>query len=186
MRVITRHGLGEVTNFPREGIHLSVRLDKPVCGKNNIQLVGEEIFLLSDYAVIRVLNITSAGWFSNLQFWPSLEEANKMLSLFAPPDETTVVLNLEDGTFKVNRQLGLLAQDFLTLYPWVDRWAAERSAFDEDRIKAVRVFRNMKDNTIGSTGIQATALLDVSAKKIISFYLLTELLCGPVLSKDFV
>lgn len=169
MRVITPFGFGEVEKLPESG-SITVDLEQSFLGKSSMWLDRiSQVFPFTDFAVVRVLNITGSGWFSNLQFQ---RESQPYPSVFTPPDETTFLLHVLTGHFSVDRELGILAQKFLWIQPWVDRWSVERSTPLDDGDVARAVFDVERKRTVGSLGIQASILLDMRAQKISRFCLM--------------
>ena len=86
MRVVTRFGFGEAESLDQAPI--AVLLDKPFLGQPKMHLEKGEVFIFSEWAVVRVLNIMGRGLFSNLQFYGSRASAAARLNFPAPPDET--------------------------------------------------------------------------------------------------
>jgi len=184
MRVITQFGFGEAESLEQEFIE--VILDKPFLDENRIDLRKGEVFLFSDRAVLRVLNITGSGWFSNLQFCDSLA-AEAIVTLPTPPDETTFFLDLTKGIFRVNRRLGLFAQNSLIMKPWVDRWAREEAETFNFISEARKAFQDEKEKIAGTSGgIEAFVHLDMEGGgNILSFYLVVPLPQGVIFEKEF-
>jgi len=184
MRVVTPHGFGEVESLDEQQI--SVTLDQVFLEQNPILLDREQVFLFSDWTIVRVLNITAHGWFSNLQFYPSKESAEAQLSMPSPPDETRFFLDLESGRYTCNRSLGLLVNGPLEIAPWVDRWAEERSVTHRLIEEARIAFRRDKERLAGSTGIQASALLEQEGGgTILAFYLAVAPPQGVIYDREF-
>ncbi|MFC1656487.1 hypothetical protein ACFL14_00760 [Patescibacteria group bacterium] len=166
-RVITPFGFGKA-DLDTEGYCIPVELDVPFLGDKTPSLDKGQVFLYSSWAVARVLNITGEGWFSNLQFYISLEEAEKQLTNPAPPDETRFCLDLIEGTFQTNQGLGLIAGEAMLIQPWVDRWAREQTCPIEDLGRAMSVFDYQAlciDAVAG--GILSQILLDLQNSKIL-------------------
>jgi hypothetical protein len=192
MRVVTPFGFGETVGLKEKEIlvnqgPITVILDKPFLNQNQVRLEKGEVFLFSDWAVIKVLNITGHGWFSNLQFYNSKADAETMLVLPTPPDETTFFLNLQSGRFGVNRHLGILAQYSLILKPWVDRWAKERTETFKYISEAREAFRKEKNSISGTSGgIEVVVHLDSEGGgNILGFYLVVPSPPGVIFEKEF-
>jgi len=185
-RVITPFGFGRAGEINQQG-KVSVQLDEPFLGKNPLMLdsIGQ-VFLFSDSAIIRVLNISGAGLFSNLQFHLSPPDWQWAFQNSSPPDETKFLLDLDHGVFTANRQLGFLAQDYLALYPWVDRWGPERTVTYEHMAEAVNGFADQRENLCGATGIHASLLLDIQLKRILWFYLTINPPQGVIYEEKFI
>jgi len=184
MRVVTHLGFGEVENLDEQ--HISVLLDEAFLGQNPMTLSKEEVFLFSDWAIVKVLNITAHGWFSNLQFYPSKESAEAQLSKPSPPDETTFFLDLESGRFTCNRQLGLLVKGPLWIQPWIDRWTEEQSTPFTYIHEALTAFQMAKESLAGSMGIQASALLErEGGGTVLAFYVAIAPPQGVIFEKEF-
>ncbi|GEM_PF-4141000 len=125
MRVITPFGFGDISESRRTG-NVQVELDQPFLGDKVMTLdAGSQVFPFTEVAVARILNISGAGWFSNLQFHKAPKE---QFFLPTPPDETTFFLSLASGDFLVNRELGTLAQKALWIQPWVDNHSLKGDA----------------------------------------------------------
>jgi len=192
MRVITPFGFGETVGLEeKEKLEdqksIEVILDKPFLEQTQMKLEKGEVFLFSDWAVVRVLNVTAHGWFSNLQFHNSQAGAEAMLIIPTPPDETTFFLNLQSGRFKVNRNLGIVAQHSLIMKPWVDRWAEERTEIFDLISEARKAFRKEKESIAGtSEGIEAFVHLDSEGGgNILGFYLVVPSPNGVIFEKEF-
>lgn len=185
MRVITSFGFGEVENC--DGEHAEVTLDEAFLDERKVTLdCISEISLFSPFAVVRVLNVSGAGWLSNLRFHPTSDSCMSIFKQSTPPDETSFFLNLETGDAISNRTLGLLAQDFLWIQPWLDRWDIERSETFQDKHTALESFRAHKEQLAGTSGgISANVLLDTQSKKMLHFHLSVTPPQGIIFSKDF-
>lgn len=97
VKVITRFGVGSVEKFPIEEPVALVSLQTSSLNQptiSTISLSRSEIFALTPWAIVRILNISWKGWFSNIQFHGSLEDAQRCLLSPSPPDETTFFLDL--------------------------------------------------------------------------------------------
>lgn len=185
MRVITPFGFGETASLKESPI--TVVLDEPFLDQKQIGMDKREVFLFSPWAVVKVLNIMGHGWFSNLQFHGSRAEAEMMLDFPSPPDETTFFLDLDSGSFKVNRDLGILAQNSFIMKLWVDRWAKEHTETFAFISKARESFREEKKESGGTTGgIEAFIHLDgEGGGNVLGFYLLITVPRGVVFEKEF-
>ena len=185
MRVVTPFGFGETINLKEKFI--IVALDKPFLDQDQMGLEKGEVFLFSNWATIKVLNITAHGWFSNLQFHESRASAEMILASPTPPDETTFFLDLQFGRFRVNRDLGILAQHSLIMKPWVDRWAEERTKTFGLISEARKAFHKEKDSVAGTSGgIEAFVHLDgEGGGNILGFYLIVPPPHGVIFEKEF-
>ena len=185
MRVVTQFGFGEAESLNQESV--AVILDEPFLDQKRMNLEKGEIFLFSEWAVLKVLNITGHGWFSNLQFYDFQASAEAMLTIPTPPDETSFFLNLQTGRFKVSRHLGILAQHSLIMKPWVDRWARERTETFNLISEAREAFRKEKESIAGTSGgIEAFVHLDSEGGgNILGFYLVVPSPNGVIFEKDF-
>lgn len=187
MRVITPFGLGELEIEEWEPPIVRVNLDKPFLEKHALFLDKiSEVFCLSNFAAVRVLNISGSGWFSNLQFHDCPSDARKLLfKNYSPPDETTFYLDLKNGSVEVNRELGFAAQKMLWINPWLDRWAIEKAIHSSDYSSTLKLFKEEKEKTAGTTGgIRGSVLLDIENKKILWCYLFIA--TGVVWEKKFI
>ena len=110
-----------------------------------------------------------------------------MLAIPTPPDETTFFLNLQFGRFRVNRDLGILAQRSLIMKPWVDRWAKERTEVFDYISEARKAFRKEKEGIAGTSGgIEALVHLDsAGGGNILGFYLVVPSPHGMIFEKEF-
>lgn len=170
MKVITSYGFGEIKltekEFSENQGTIEVILEESLPGDINRNLPKEEIYLFSNWAIARILNISAHGYFSNFQFCGSRAEAEAILVLPAPPDETKIFLDLQSGIFKTNHALGVLAQDSLLIRPWIDRWAKENTAIFESVNEARNVFKTEIKETAGTSGgIMAITHLEVENKR---------------------
>lgn len=192
MRVVTPFGFGETIGLEEKETlanqkFITVILDKPFLDQTQMRLEKGEVFLFSDWAIVRVLNITAHGWFSNLQFHDSQASAEMTLTSPTPPDETTFFLNLQSGRFRVNRDLGMLAQHSLIMKPWVDRWAEERTENFNLIAEARKAFRKEKESIAGTSGgIEAFVHLDSEGGgNILGLYLVVPSPHGVIFEKEF-
>ena len=110
-----------------------------------------------------------------------------MFATPTPPDETTFFLNLQSGRFKLNRDLGILAQHSLILRPWVDRWAEERTETFDYISEAREAFRREKEKIAGTSGgIEAVMHLDSEGGgNILGFYLIVPPPLGIIFEREF-
>ncbi len=186
VKVITHFGIGSVEKFPIEEPVATVSLQKPFLSQETVILSREEVFALTPWAVVRVLNVSGKGWFSNIQFHLSSESAQQYLFLPSPPDETTFFLDLQSQEVMVTRELGVLARDFLWIKPWLDRWGQEGSETFKDREFAITLFERSKEAIAGATGIHSQALLDMRSKKVLWFYITIAPPEGVIVEKMFI
>lgn len=153
MRVVTSFGFGEAKNPERDPT--LVTLDTPFFGQKKMEIGKRQLFLFSDWAVLRVIYIEGGGSFANLQFCHCPGCAAAVLGLPAPPGETIFFLDLKRGTFRVNHQLDTLVSQSLIMEVWVDRWArnptetfvqisAARSAFERKKEGAAQTAQGIK------------------------------------------
>lgn len=174
MRVITTLGLGTAAgSYPRDGAPLAVTLDLPYLGSQIATLAwGQEAFPLSSYPVIRVLNVDGVGLVSNLRFRPSWTSARYETVTPHPPDETIFALNLKDGSIEstlLNRLPNVAA---LSVVTWLDRWAPERGRQWPTVAEALSDWEETTERLAGTSGgISASALLDLTAGRLLRFSL---------------
>lgn len=178
MRVITRFGFGEAQlSFPARDENIAVHLDKTFRGGETMDLHRiAEVFPFTDYATVRVINTSSptkkGPFFSNLQFHLSPTEAERLLSIPTPVDETTLVLNLENGTFKANRTFSVLPEGTIALAPWVDRWAPGPPMAFGDVVSGVEVFDHVRETfTPASDVISSGILLNILEGRVMRFFI---------------
>ena len=181
MRVITEFGLGTVNDWPenpdqlvsvnQSALHPRGRVIDLSRNKVPRRFLRREVLPLTDYAVIRVINVTGLGIASNLQFYDSKTAAKAVFDDPKPVGETRFLLNLKDSTFQLNYELGFAAvEDCLWLQPWVDRWGIERSGYLDRDEPALEKFDAWREETGGTTGgILASAFLDIPKKQILRF-----------------
>jgi len=186
VKVITHFGIGSVEKFPIEEPVATVSLQKPFLNQETITLSRGEVFALTPWAIVRVLNISGRGWFSNIQFHLNSETAKQCLLLPSPPDETTFFLDLLSEDIAVNRALGILAHDFLWIKPWLDRWGQEENETFEDRELAISSFQRGKEAIAGATGVHTQALLDMRSKKVLWFYIAIAPPEGVIVERKFI
>lgn len=166
-RVLTHLGFG--TMIASKDPAVKVELDHPFFGRRGQIFQEKEVFLFSRWALLRVLNISGAGLFSTMQFYPSPEAAWVALGGSTPPDETKIFIDLESLRIGFNRRL--LAEDYLLVNTWIDRWAKEMGAPFEEEGEAVSFFEEEQKCLAGAMGIGASALLDIRKHKLLRLYL---------------
>lgn len=187
VRVITPYGFGVVSGRELATSSCEVALDEPFLNEKTLRLnPGSEIFPFDVFAVARVLNISGHGWFSNLQFHVTRQEALSRLYLPSPPDETAFFLNFTTGKAEWNRELGVLAGSVLWMQPFVDRWAAEKTRVFDDQKEALRQFRRNRSLLYGASGISASLLLDVKNGAILWFFIAVAPPQGVIFEKKFI
>ncbi len=176
-RIITHLGFGSYE--PIGGILntdvMEVTLDEPFLGEKKQMVSRRERFTFSPWGVIRVINVGGVGILSNLQFLPGvLQEAAYLHRLQVPPDETHFVFDLETCAGKVwpSQSLGLAADNYLIMRPWIDRWGRENNPlFDgtgfDSQPEALRAFEQEIDRLAGATGISSMVLYSVQEQKIL-------------------
>ncbi len=184
MRVITSYGLGEVNDIEWKGgaSFVTVRLEKPFYDRNMMEMERKDVYIISDWAIVRVINVTGYDIFSNLQFFPSWKEAKEAFSNPAPPDETVFLLHLEEGIFDVNC---CLQEDNMIIKPWVDRWAKERTEIYESSSEAKSAFHREELEISGTTGGIAS-FINLEKKRILGFFITIPIPNGMVVKKSFV
>jgi hypothetical protein len=199
MRVLTSTGFGEVNDsyFEEDTDLVEVTMEDqsdPLGGK---QLsLRDDIYDWGDYAVIRVVVVEgNVGFYSNILPFIDRMEAMAFYNAPSPGGETRFLLNLDEGTFQVSRQLGLLAGRYLRISPWLDRWASERRPFegvedDEgqgfDLMRSVAEFDITTEARVGTSGgILSDVLLDLDRKKILRFVIFAMVCRGAVFNKRF-
>jgi len=191
MRVITRFGFGEVTDWEGRDPSVDVALEKAWLGKHSMTLdrVGE-VFPWSEWATVRVTNMERFGIFSNIRFHPTREDAQRQLREPGPPNETTFFLDFVTGNAGLNRRLGRAAEHFLVLNPWLDRWAPERTKCFKELDPAVRTFAEQRENLVDGEGVCSSLLLDVREQpqaRLLWFILLVEgNMNGPIFEKKLI
>lgn len=187
-RVITAFGIGTIVEEFSSGFEaVRVTLDKPFLGESQIRMGKNEVFLFSDWAIVKVINIAGHGCFSNLQFCDSQVSAEAMLDFSTPPDETIFFLDFQSGRFRVNHQLGLLARHSIIIKPWVDRWAPERTESFNLIAQACEEFLVEKESLAGTTaGIGAFVHLgSEGGGNILGFYIAIPSPQGVIFEKEF-
>ncbi len=191
MRVITRFGFGEVVSSLGNSPLVDVKLEKPWLGKDLMTLDRvSEVFPWSEWATIHVANMERFGTFSNIRFHPTREKAWKQLREPGPPNETTFFLDFVTGNAELNRRLGDLAERFVVLNPWLDRWAPERTICFEEEDEAVEVFATRRGSLVSGEGICSSLLMDVRNQpqaNLLWFILLIEGdVNGPIFERKLV
>jgi len=190
MKAITPFGFGRVNLKEREFLtnrgSVAVALETPFLGNKLMDLTRDEVFIFSDWAAVRVLNITAHGLFSNLQFYESRASAEALLTAPVPPDETILFLDLQSGRFKINHRFGVLTKSII-IRPWVDRWAKEMTTPFELITNAREAFRKETKETAGTSGGIATVIhLDTEGRgNILGFCLTVPPPLGVVFQKEF-
>jgi len=184
MRVVTPCGLGNTDeDVDFTGI-LEVKLDESFAGQEVHELqAGTEVFPFTEWAVVRVLNVSGVGYISNFQFQESPINHSFPWTFPVLPDEVTFFLELTTGKLIVNQELGLLAQDFMMIRPWVDRWGRERAEVFKTREEAIAGFRKELKEVAGSAGLSSAILIDVQNEKLLSFALFAMTVHGPIYMK---
>ncbi len=189
IRVITAFGIGTIVEGSLSGHEaIIVSLDKPFLDKNQIRMGEKEVFPFSDWVIVKVLNVAGHGVFSNLQFYTSKADAEVMLTLPTPPDETIFLIDLQSGGFKTNHPLGLFAQPQQSFFmrPWLDRWAKERTTETFNLISEARkAFRKEIANTAGAVGISSFIHLDSQDGNVLGFCLIVPPPHGVIFEKEF-
>jgi len=191
IKVITSSGFGRVNTIPTnpdEVIRVELEQDDPL-GKTQ-RLPHDEVYQFGDYFVIRVLSPKGAEVISNILPFAELDDAEAFYSDIVTGGETKFLLDLATGEFKVMRQLGLLANRFMHIQPYMDCLAPEPSAKlsdDDDSLdSAISRFDAWEKTCAGtSSGIFVPTLLDTDEKKIIRFAIAVTACRGVVFSKKF-
>ncbi|MDP3948540.1 MAG: hypothetical protein Q8Q17_01170 [bacterium] len=201
VRVITSNGFGEVSpiDFSRGlDTQVKVELEKRVKLEENNLLIWRQTFQRRDvyefgeYMVIRVVNVNGMGVYSNILPFGQPISAHRVYNTTAPGGETKFLLNLVTGAFEVSNQLGLLANQFLHLKPWLDRWGRELSAVPssdnyslEMETATLRFDRWEKECSGTGGGIFAPVLLDLEKMRVLRFAIAVTVNRGVVFSKRF-
>ncbi len=169
MRVITHLGFGDsIREDPNDMV--VVRLDEPFLGVQDQIFRKDEMFIFTDWALLRVLNISGGGLFSNLQFFPSQQTAQIALMSPSPPDETRFLIDLRSPDVQINQSLNS-SEDYQEIHSWVDRWAPERGTLYEDGRQAIACFDEDAARLGGATGIQASLLIDLEKQRLLRFFI---------------
>ena len=184
MRVITEFGLGTVNDWPENPDQLvSVNFNQGLPDQEGQEgkvvelskratrapqrFLRREVFPLTDYAVVRVINL---GVASNLLFYDSETSAKAVFDDPKPADETRFLLNLKDLAFQLNYELGFAVENYLWLQPWVDRWGIERSGCLDIDEPTLEKFDSWREETASTTGgILASVFLDIPKRRILRF-----------------
>lgn len=166
MRVLTHLGFGSMIASKDPAVR--VELDHPFLGKREQVFQEKEIFLFSPWALLRVLNISGAGLFSTMQFYPSPEAAWVALGGSTPPDETKIFIDLESLCIGLNRRLHV--EDYLFVNTWVDRWGKERGESFEEEKEALSRFEEEQEHLAGAAGIGVSVLLDIRKRKLLRLF----------------
>jgi hypothetical protein len=128
---------------------------------------------------VQTQKIGGVGLVSNLQFFISEDEMHQHLRRpLAPPDETHFVFDLESGSAYATQSLGLFAEDFLIIRPWLDRWGREQNPLEggsmyEEEAEALAAFDNELKRIGGSAGISSGALFNTRDGTLLWLYLST-------------
>jgi len=187
VRVITPYGFGVIGDHDVASSSDEVTLDRPFLNEKTLRLNRvSEVFPFGDFAVARVLNISGHGWFSNLQFHVTRQDTLSRLYLPSPPDETAFFLNFTTGKAEWNRDLGISAGNVMWMWPYVDRWAVERTRVFDDRERALRQFHRKRSLLHGASGIATSLLLDVENSLILWFFIAVAPPPGVIFEKKFV
>lgn len=190
MRVITRFGFGTVEKLGYPDSRVKVQLDEPFFGQETqvLERLGE-IFPWGNWAIVRVVSTDRNGIISNIQFYPLRGDAWEELQKPGPSNETKFLLDFETGQTLVNHELGILAQEFIVINPWIDRWAMERTELFEEEEEAITAFGERLKKVVSGAGVCASLLLDVREKlrpKLLWLYVLVEgNFKGPIFEKKF-
>jgi len=190
MRIITQFGFGEanVEGGSLSGQKVMVNLDEPFQGQSQIGLWEGECFLFSDWVIVKVLNVAGHGVFSNLQFYASKADAEALLALPTPPDETIFLIDLQSGGFKTNHPLVGLSVQFqysFFMRPWLDRWAEERTETFNLISEARKKFRNEVESIAGAVGISSLIHFDRYSENVLGFCLVVPPPQGVIFKKEF-
>ncbi len=183
MRVITSYGLGEVNDTEWKGgtSLITVWLEKPFCDRNMMEMNRKNVYIISDWAIVRVVNVIGYDTFSNLQFFPSRKEAKGAFSNPVPPDETVFLLYLKEGIFEMNC---CLQEESIIIRPWMDQWAKERTEVYESSSEASIAFYREESEVTGTTGGIASSI-HLEKKRILGFFITVPIPNGVVLKKSF-
>ena len=175
IRVITPFGFGLAEAIDEE--RFNVALDKPFLSRREMELSRKEVFLVSPFGVIRVINASGVGVLSNLQFYSTKAIALEAIATMArPPDETWFLFDLITGEALSSQGMEILTPDFLTMHPWIDRWATEdvmselRKEYETAK-EALEDFEDEKKRMTGANGISSTALFSTRDGKLLGFYI---------------
>ena len=187
VRVITPYGFGVIGGHELASHSGEVTLDEPFLNEKTLRLdLVSDVFPFGNFAVARVLNIGGHGWVFNIQVPITRQDALSRLYLPSPPDETAFFLNFTTGKAEWNRDLGILAGNVIWMWPYVDRWAVERTRVFDDRERALRQFHRKRSLLHGASGISTSLLLDVENGAMLWFFVAVAPPQGVIFEKKFV
>lgn len=186
MIVLTRFGLGVIpngTSLITPG-QVRVELDNQFNGEKTLMMdVMKEVFPYTSEVLVKVLNVCGVGLVSGLQFCQE-GEAVSLLKEKCPAGETRFFLNLATGEMFLSQSLGILVEEYLAIFPWVDRWARELSIWNEEEGSIPERFEARRRSvTVTAAGISAGCLLNIQKGRVEAFYVICE--AGPVYERLF-
>ena len=193
VRVITSNGFGEVLpiNFNHKlDAQVKVELEKKDVLGWRQTFRRRDVYEFGDHMVIRVVSVNGMGVYSNILPFGQPISAHRVYHIAAPGNETRFLLNLVTGKFEVSNQLGLLANRFMHIEPWMDRWGLEPSAVpssDDDSLDtAISKFDEWERACAGTSGgIFTPVLFDMEEMRILRFAIAVTVNRGVVFSRKF-
>ena len=167
-RVITTRGLGRAIESKGNPCTSYVVLDKPSCHRLEHRMPRDEVCEFGTTALIRVLNITGAGLFSNMQFYSSADLARTVFSAPGPPDETRFWIDLETSHVARNRSWSSSLFDCVRFEPRIDGWTTERGGSLNFRNKALESFEDDLRFVYSRAGrISGSVLIDLEQMRLL-------------------
>ncbi len=189
MRVITSYGLGEVDDIEWKGgvSFVTVALDKPFIDQERMEMNRKNLFIVSDWALVRVINVAARGVFSNMQFHPSKESAEAAFLVPTPPDEILFLLDFEKGRFNVSDNQDFFYDRSAIIRPWIDRWAVEKFDIFPTASDARKKFRQEEADMSGTTG-GICSIIHLDGRwggAVLGFHIAVSYPRGIVIRKEF-
>jgi len=175
-RVLSRFGWGTIQEVHEE--YLFVQLDQPFAGSERLSGRPEEFVTPMPFAVLRVLNIAGAGFYSFVAFLPVGLVDDCYEGVPKAQNEMRFLLNLRMATFRQSDPFGLLIEErYVLIASWADRWAATGVPPNVDFTTselgpAVAQFRDRMHSTSG--GIAYYIVFDTETNTIIWHEFLCE------------
>ena len=190
MKVLTSSGFGQI---PAElllacGDPVEVIMDNPSDPLGAKQTMPkDQVYEFGDFAVIRVVGVEgNSEPCSNVLPFVMLAEAEEFYDAPCPGGETRFLLNLADGTFQVNRELGRHARPYLRINPWLDRWAPERGMIEDFLATSVTAYGRSLEGLAGTAGgIHMPVLLDIGEGRILRVAIIAMACRGVIFDKRF-
>lgn len=175
-RVLSRFGWGTVQEAS-EG-YLIAQLDRPFAGSAQIGGGFEEFIVPTPYAVLRVLDIAGAGFYSFVVFLPVGLIDDCYDGVPKAQNEMRFLLDVRSATFRQSDSFGLLIEGrYVLIASWADRWAVTHVPPNVDFTTselgpAVALFRDRMHST--SSGIAYYIVLDTETNRIVWHEFLCE------------